>query len=142
MQLLPEKNHGALRDPHDVPLRDNPDFANKPFQVFDKFYTRIVDAICKNDIIIPFADKLCDARLITLAMKIQVLRMKSKLIQAKAVVSDVRIIIRRGVFPKGLLLNFIAVMSTRKLKRHFDHIIDGMRREGTRLIYMIISMHD
>ena len=133
VQLLPEKNHGTPIDPHDVPLRDNPDFANEPFQVFDEFYTRIVDAICKNDIIIPFADKLCDARLITLAMKIQVLRMKSKLIQAKAVVSDVRIIIRRGVFPKSLLLNFIAVMSTRKFHDHFEDIIDGMKGKGIEL---------
>ncbi len=111
-------------------LRDNFDAKNRPFQVLNTFYSRIVNVIYEHDIICPFADKLCEVGLVTLAMGGQINTMTSGIIQAKTVVGQFRTNVMRAVLPKKQLLKFISVLSTIKFRRYFRQILFGMNGLG------------
>ena len=58
-----------------------------------------------------FADKLYEARIIPLATRNQVKKMEgSRLIQAKAIVGNVRTILMRGVIPEKQMRKLICVL--------------------------------
>ena len=126
----PQHFREKKKESRTLALQDNFDAENSSLREFDKFYSEIVDIICDNDIVLPFAHKLSDVGLLASAMRDEVEKMTSKIIQAKAVVGELRTLVMRGVIPIKLLLRFIGVMSTSSFRKYFKLIISKMRIDG------------
>ena len=110
----------------------------KASDLFERHYDSITIILSENKIEIPFATKLCEVGLISLAERDEAIKIEfDSIMRSKVIVGAVSTMIRRGVRPDNLMNRFVRVITLEEFYPYFKDIIKALQKEGTACIAII-----
>lgn len=110
-------------------------------QAFKSQYNEIVRILQEKEFTVQFANKLCAFKIIPPSVREQLsLLQDESLIQTKAIVREVRVIIERAVGPKQQMRRVIDVLCDPVFHDQFKYVIEQISKEGESVMFQFHLM--